>query len=74
MHGGILVTKGNAILLDTDKHFIDQLASAILDLYHHPEKRKQMSQASLERAKLFDKEMYAQNFFAALETIINNRP
>ena len=75
-HGGIPeeVTEENAILLDTDDHFIDHLVDAILDLYQHPEKRKLMSQASLERAKLFDKEMYAQNFFAALETIINNRP
>ena len=68
------VTEENAILLDTDDHFIDHLVDAILDLYQHPEKRKLMSQASLERDKLFDKEMYAQNFFAALETIINNRP
>ena len=75
-HGGIPeeVTEENAILLDTDDHFIDHLVDAILDLYQHPEKQKLMSQASLERAKLFDKEMYAQNFFAALETIINNRP
>jgi glycosyltransferase involved in cell wall biosynthesis len=75
-HGGIPeeVTEENAILLDTDDHFIDHLVDAILDLYQHPEKRKQMSQASLKRSKLFDKEIYAQNFFAALETIINNRP
>jgi len=64
------VTEENAIMLETDEHFIDNLASAILDLYHHPEKRQQMSTASLERSKRFDKETYAKNFFAALENII----
>ena len=64
------VTEKNAILLDTDEHFIDNLASAILDLYHHPEKRQQMSAASFERSKRFDKETYAKNFFAALENIL----
>lgn len=63
------VTKENAILLDTDEHFVDNLATSILDLYKHPEKRKQMAAASLERAKLFDKETYAKNFFEALEEL-----
>lgn len=63
------VTEKNAILLNTDEHFVDNLASAILDLYQHPEKRKQMAKASLERSKLFDKETYAKNFFKALEGI-----
>ena len=61
------VTEKNAILLNTDEQFVDNLASAILDLYQHPEKRKQMAEASLERSKLFDKETYAKNFFKALE-------
>lgn len=69
--GGIpeVVTEENAIMLETDEHFVESLANAILDLYKHPEKRKQMSIASLERSKLFDKETYAKNFFAALEGI-----
>lgn len=61
------VTEDNAILLNTDEHFVENLATAILDLYQHPKKREQMSAASLERSKLFDKETYAKNFFAALE-------
>jgi glycosyltransferase involved in cell wall biosynthesis len=67
--GGIpeVVSEQNAILLDVNEHFVDNLAAAILDLYQHPEKRQQMSKASLERAKLFDKETYAKNFFKALE-------
>ena len=64
------VTEENAILLDTDELFVDNLAKAILDLYNHPEKRKQMSTVSIERSKLFDKETYAKNFFAALENIL----
>ncbi len=63
------VSHENAILLETDEHFIDKLADAILDLYQHPEKRKAMSQASLERSKLFDKDRYAKEFFDAIETI-----
>ena len=70
-HGGIpeVVTEENAILLQTDEHFVNNLANAILEFYQHPEKRKQMSAASLERSKLFDKETYAKNFFKALEGV-----
>lgn len=63
------VTEENAILLETDEHFVENLANAILDLYNNPERRKAMAKASLERSKLFDKETYARNFFAALEHI-----
>jgi len=63
------VSEENAILLETDEHFIENLANAILDLYQHPEKREAMAKASLERSKLFDKETYAKNFFAAIENI-----
>ena len=48
---------------------VDNLANAILELYNHPEKRQAMAKASLERSKLFDKETYARNYFAALEHI-----
>ena len=69
VRGGIPeeVSERNAILLETDEHFVDNLAAAILDLYEHPEKREKMSLAGLERAKLFDKDTFAKNFFAALE-------
>lgn len=63
------VSEDNAILLDTDHQFVNNLAAAILDLYGHPEKRRQMAEASLERSKLFDKESFAKNFFAALERL-----
>ena len=69
--GGIpeVVSDTNAIILNIDDSFINDLASAILELYHNPEKRESMSQASLERSKLFDKDRYAKEFFEAIETI-----
>ena len=69
MRGGIPeeVSEDNAILLDTENHFVDNLVLAILDLYNHPVKRKQMAEASLKQSKLFDKEIYAKRIFAALE-------
>jgi len=63
------VTEENAILLDTDEHFVDNLAKAILDLYEHPEKRKAMSEAALKRVPYFSKERYAHEFFEALERV-----
>ena len=63
------VSEKNAILLNTDEHFVENLTSAILNLYEHPEKRQQMASAALERANLFSKENYIKNFFAALETL-----
>lgn len=58
-----------SVLLDTDAHFVDSMAQAILDLYHHPEKRKAMSQAALLHVRQFSKEHYAKNFFEALSHI-----
>ena len=67
--GGIPeICEGVATIVERS-NIVDNLASAILDLYQHPEKRKQMAKASLERSKLFDKETYAKNFFKALEGI-----
>ena len=67
--GGIPeICEGVATIVDR-KNIVNNLSSAILDLYNHPEKRKQMTEASHERAKLFDKETYAKNFFSALESL-----
>ena len=67
--GGIPeICEGVATIVDRDD-VVNNLTTAITDLYQHPEKRKQMSAASLERAKLFDKETYAKNFFTALESL-----
>lgn len=69
--GGIaeVVSDENAILLNTDEHFVENLAAAILDLYQHPEKRSRMAAASAARAKMFDKDRFSRNFFAALEGV-----
>jgi len=61
-----------ATLVDRE-HIVNNLAIAIRDLYHHLEKRKAMAEASLERSKLFDKDTFAKNFFAALKKVINKR-
>ena len=67
--GGIPeICEGVATIVERE-NIVDNLANAILDLYQHPEKREAMSKASLERSKLFDKETYAKNFFAAIENI-----
>ena len=63
------VTEDNAILLNTDEHFINNLTTAIKDLYEHPDKRKQMGEASLTHSKYYNKERYAKDFFNALEGI-----
>ena len=60
------VTEESAILLDTDENFVDNLATAIRDLYQHPEKRKALGQAGLMRSKYFDKERFAKDFFNSL--------
>lgn len=57
------VTPETAILLDTDKNLVQNLANAILDLYHHPERRAAMSKAAISHATFFNKERYAKDFF-----------
>ena len=67
--GGIPeICEGVATIVERD-NVIDHLVTAIIDLYEHPEKRKQMTETSLERAKLFNKETFAKNFFFAIEDI-----
>lgn len=67
--GGIPeICEGVAIIVDREQ-IVDNLANAILDLYHYPEKRTLMAKASVERAQQFDKETYAKNFFAALKNL-----
>lgn len=69
--GGIpeQITEESAILLDTDEYFVDNLASAIRDLYQHPEKRKALGQAGLLHSQYFNKERFAKDFFEALYII-----
>ena len=67
--GGIPeICEGVATIVNRE-NLVSNLAAAILDLYHHADKRRTMSQAGLERAKLFGKETYACNFFNAIESL-----
>lgn len=67
--GGIPeICEGVATIVERN-NIVNNLTTAILDLYHNPEKRELMSVASLERSKFFDKETYAKNFFRVLEEI-----
>ena len=67
--GGIPeICEGVATIVERDD-IVKNLTSAILDLYEHPEKRKQMNSAALERAINFSKENFTKNFFAAIEEL-----
>lgn len=65
--GGIPeICKDVAIIVER-QHIVEQLSKAIVELYYHPNKRSQMSLASLRQSRYFTKEEFAQNYFAALE-------
>lgn len=64
------VSEENAILLDTDERFVENLAEAILDLYQHPDKRARMAEASRRRSQLFEKDTFAGNFFKVLDQLV----
>lgn len=59
-------TEKNAILLNTDEHFIENLTAAIKELYENPEKRQQMSIASIQNSKYYNHQRYAEDFFKGL--------
>lgn len=67
--GGIPeICEGVATIVDRE-NIVENLVTAILDLYEHPKKRQQMALAGIERARLFDKEEYAEKFFAAIQDL-----
>ena len=68
------VTEKNAILLQTDEHFVKNLANAILELYQHPEKRKLMSKASIENSKYFNHQRYAEDLLKSLKGLLDICP
>lgn len=67
--GGIpeILNETCAVLFNTDEQLSNNIASSILDLYHHPQKRIAMSQAALAHSEYFSKERYARDFFNAIE-------
>ena len=66
--GGIpeTVTSECAMILEATKQLPDQISTAVLELYQHPEKRQAMGQAASERSQLFSRERYAKDFFDAI--------
>lgn len=72
-YGGIpeQVTTENAIILTPKETFTQDLASAISLLAKDEALRIKMRKASLERTKLFSKEVYAESFFKAISLFRN---
>lgn len=67
-YGGIpeQVSKENAIVLTEENNFPLHLANAIKSIYKNSTQQYNMKTVSLQRAKLFQKEKYAQKFFHAI--------
>lgn len=64
--GGIPeICENNAIIVERED-IVDNLTSAILDLYLHPEKREAMGKASLAHSAYYNKQRYAEDFFKAI--------
>lgn len=69
--GGIpeIVTSECAIILDAVPTLNANLASSILDLYNHFEKRKQMGESALKHSQQFSKECYVHDFLNTIKKI-----
>jgi glycosyltransferase involved in cell wall biosynthesis len=67
--GGIPeICDGVATIVDR-KDIVNNLINAIINLYENPDRRKQMSEDSIKRAKHFDKDIYAKKFFETLDCL-----
>ncbi len=64
--GGIPEICGDIATIVDRENIISNLANAIKELYYHPERRLSMAKFLQERSKLFDKEIFASNFFKVL--------
>ena len=69
--GGIpeMVTNQNAIVIPYPGDFTGNLAQAIRYLYHNEEERKYMGEVSATLSRNYTKEIYAKNFFEAIDRI-----
>jgi glycosyltransferase involved in cell wall biosynthesis len=65
--GGIPEICEDVAIIVERNDIVNNLVSSILDLYEHPDKRRQMATAALQRAQEFDKDTYARSFLKALE-------
>lgn len=67
--GGIPeICEGVATIVEKE-NIVNNLVSAILNLYQNPDKRRIMAEKAINRAKLFDKKTFTKSFFAALDSI-----
>ena len=67
--GGIPeICEGIATIVNR-KNVVDNITSAILELYNQPDLRKQMAKESINRALSFDKDLYNKNIFAEIESL-----
>lgn len=66
--GGIpeIVLEESAIIIPVNDSYVQNLAEAIRQLYHNPQKRADMAIAARRNAVNYDKECYSNNFFNAL--------
>ncbi len=67
--GGIPeICEGIATIVEKE-NIVDNLATAIKDLYVHPEKREQIKMSSLTHSNYYNKQRYSEDFFKALGKI-----
>lgn len=66
--GGIpeIVTDDCAVILPFDESLPERIASAVLDLYNDPDRRRAMSAKALHTAQHYSKELFARNIFQAI--------
>lgn len=71
--GGIpeQIDASNAILVDTDTNFVSNLSRAIYYLSHNKFLMKEMSMASFRKSKQFQKDIFARDFFLAINHLCN---
>lgn len=69
--GGIpeLVNDDNAVIVSTDHDFAQKLADTIMLLYQSPQLRSDIALAAEKNASYYNKERYASEFFAVLESL-----
>lgn len=67
--GGIPEICEDVACIVNRENIIENLSEAIINLYHHPEIRANMSISSITKAQKFSKEEYATNFFKALNSL-----
>lgn len=60
-------TPATTLFIDKEHDLVNNIQKAIMELYNDPSKRTVMSQNSVERSRLFDKNMYLNEF----ENVIN---